>query len=923
MREKIVKGPRKDYQGTVLTTEEDELKLRKQRGIKEPITIEPLQVYSYPFDNYQVQSSTGVDYILEFRSLKDLHNSCSCPDFQVNALGTCKHIEKLVFMLSSKKGIEKKTSPFVEIFLNKSANNEVTIAWPQEVKNHSKLKSLLQPYFASDNTMIPNIDEGLALIQKALSEVSEEDRKKVRISEHLIAEVKEQEENDARKLSYQQFMDEVNDGKRSLQVLSATLYPYQIEGMLHLAFERRALLADEMGLGKTIQAIAACELLRRLNGIQRVLVITPASLKGEWEEQIAKFTDLATLIVHGDRAKRLEAYVKPSFFYIVNYEQVRSDFVEIQHLIKPDVIILDEAQRIKNWKTKTAWSVKQLKSPYAFILTGTPVENRIEELFSIMQMVNPEVLGPLFKFNRDYFEFNEKDKPVGYVNLDKLHKKLKPVLLRRLKKDVEEQLPERVVNNFFVEMSPEQKIRYDECEMQVSFLMRIMKKRPLTEEEQKKLQRLLSCMRILADTPYIMDKECKVCPKLEELKQVLADLLENEKNKFIIFSEWEGMLDLIREFIDDELKMDYAWHTGTVSQLDRRKDIKRFKEDPNCRFFLTTDSGSTGLNLQVANIVINMDLPWNPAKLEQRIARAWRKMQTRVVQVINFVSENTIEHRMLRVLEQKQNLASGVLDGLGELSKMEFASARKQVLEELEDIFSDQEKLEENTSQLEEMLPKESKQQKSLEELTDEAIYSFTDRIHRIEQYKHPVTGHETLFVVVDNLDHEIVPRMQELVSSTKASQEAGLQLEVLDSKTYELLKSLAKAGLLTINNDPVKILHQSTSSKHQQQTEKERRLRQAKDIFAKAERKLKMTLLLSSGGFIEEALAAAEETLSLGLDSYFALKQEKHQDGLQIQMRFQNRHEGFSDQEAQALISRMEEKMDFYEKEMIKFSLT
>ncbi|MFI5342700.1 MAG: SNF2-related protein [Chlamydiales bacterium] len=914
MHGKAKKGPKKVYQGTILTTDDEELQFRKQRGLKESMEIIPTETYSHPFDNYLVRSDTGIDYTVELRSLSNSRNSCSCPDFQVNALGTCKHIEKLLYSLKKKNTslqFADENSPLVEVFLNQSENEEVTITWPEGMGKNSPLKTLLTPYFSHDCTLIPDPVSGLASIQHALSGVSEEVRNKIRLSTHLITKIQVHQENNSRQLSRKQFMDEVKAGKRSLQMLSATLYPYQEEGMLHLAFKGRALLADEMGLGKTIQAIGACELLRRLHGIQRVLVISPASLKGEWEEQIAKFTGLPTLMVNGTRPQRLAAYLKPAFFYLLNYEQIRSDFYEIQHLLNPDVIILDEAQRIKNWQTKTAWAVKQLRSPYAFVLTGTPIENRIEELFSIMQMVNPKILGPLFQFNRDFFEFNEKNKPIGYKNLDKLHERIKPVFIRRLKKDVEEQLPERTVNNFFVAMDPEQIVRYQEYEGLVARLIHLMKRRVLTEDEQKQLQQYLACMRMLADTPYILDEECKVCPKLDELKQVLIDLLEGTDHKIIIFSEWERMLFLVREFVQEDLCIDFAWHTGSVPQQKRRDDIKRFKEDPNCRFFLTTDSGSTGLNLQVANIVINMDLPWNPAKLEQRIARAWRKNQTKAVQVINFVSADTIEHRMLSTLAHKQNLANGVLDGIGDFASMPLNSARAEILGQLEEMFTSHED-EEKVGEI-----------KDLAMITQEVVTQFTDRVHLMEKYDHPTSGTQTVLAVVDHLDREIVPKMQEMIASQKTVEDDHLQLELLDNATYELLQRLAKSGIITIHNEPAETLYRSASSLRIHQTEKEKRLNEAKKLFADAERKLKMSRLLASGDFIIEALPAAEEALSVGMGSYFALKQEPHEEGQQLYSRIQNRDDEIMEQEASALLALVDKSFTFYAEELAKFALT
>ena len=265
-----------------------------------------------------------------------------------------------------------------------------------------------------------------------------------------------------------------------LELLRHPLLPYQREGMIHLAFGERALLADDMGLGKTVQAIAACEFLARRKGIARVLVVCPASLKAEWEEQIARFTDRPAQSVFGPRAARHAAYRAPPFFTIVNYEQVVSDAKSINEVLSPDVVVLDEAQRIKNWHTKTAREVKSLRSPYAFVLTGTPVENRIDELYSIVQYLDPELVGPLFRFNRDFYELDERGRPIDYRNLDELRRRIQPILLRRRKSDVETELPGRSVKTFFVPMVEEQRLRYEDYHFDARKLASIAKKRPLT-----------------------------------------------------------------------------------------------------------------------------------------------------------------------------------------------------------------------------------------------------------------------------------------------------------------------------------------------------------------------------------------------------------------------------------------------------------
>jgi SNF2 family DNA or RNA helicase len=332
-----------------------------------------------------------------------------------------------------------------------------------------------------------------------------------------------------------------------MDFLRHPLYPYQQEGVLHLAFNERSLLADDMGLGKTVEAIGACELLRQTRNVERVLVVCPVSLKTEWEEQISRFSKMPSRTIWGLRPARLKMYRKSSFFYLCNYEQIRSDVRDINRILAPDIVILDEAQRIKNWQTKTAKSVKQLSSPYAFVLTGTPLENRIDELYSIVEFLNPRIFGPLFRFNREFYELDEKGRPAGYKNLEEMHRRIRPILLRRRKDEVEEQLPGRTVNNYFVNMEKEQRARYDEYRDRVARLLAVTRRRPLKKEEVQMLQKWLACMRMLCDTPYILDRDCRICPKLPELADILEDVTASNGRKVLIFSEWERMLHLVRD----------------------------------------------------------------------------------------------------------------------------------------------------------------------------------------------------------------------------------------------------------------------------------------------------------------------------------------------------------------------------------------
>ena len=833
-----------------LTLEEQEMQLRSERAKNSAFHIQILDEKHFPFTSYEIESETHVRYTVEIRSLHEKINSCSCPDYKVNTLGICKHIEGILNFLKKKgkrkfNDLSKLGSHWTEIYLNPIAS-EVCIRWPQ--KDDEQIRTWLSPYISASQKVLTDSVMGVAAITRALQEAPHEIVSKIRLSPYLIQWTVDQQLIQNRENDRKLFLADVQAGKRSFQMLSCNLFPYQEEGMLHLAFQGRAILADEMGLGKTIQAIAACELLRRLNRASRVLVITPASLKGEWEDQIARFVGLPTLMVNGTRSERLACYKQDAFFYLVNYEQVRTDYDEIQALLNPDIMILDEAQRIKNWQTKTAWAVKLLKTPYAFVLTGTPIENRIDEIYSIMQVVDSKILGPLFKFQRDFYDFDEKDKPIKYKNLDELHRKLQSVVLRRRKKDVEEQLPERTINNYLVKMGPEQTLRYEEYSLQVSRLIQVLKSRPFTPEESKKLQRLLACMRMIADTPYILDEECKECPKLEELEEILTGIVQDNDSKIIIFSEWERMLFLVRE-LAEKLGLNYAWHTGSVPQDKRREDIKRFKEDPQCRLFLTTDSGSTGLNLQAANVVINLDLPWNPAKLEQRIARAWRKNQSRVVQVINLVTENTIEQRMLSTLAMKQAVADAVLDAIGDLDEMPLPSAsRQEFIEKLEQLTSQASNYQATT-----------RQKESPDRMKQDILARHSDRIHLLEAHQGVVLA------VVDKADPTLKQSLTDVVQGP---------IEVLDFETYMTLGRLAAAGVIQMGSGEKNILFQSHLIQKDQQNNQRQKLDQAHGHHKEADRKLKMAILLKSGGFALEALPAAREAFSKGLDILKALEQ-------------------------------------------------
>ena len=818
-----------------LSNDADELERRRWRGRTEISRIEALDDEA-PYGRLRVRSASGGAYEVEIRSLDQPLNSCGCADHRVNGLGTCKHIEGALAYLQRRGGRAFKAarrvgSPRLELFVSRSTGSVPRLLWPSDPEAAVAARAALAPFLDADETLVDTSPDRIAALLEAVAGADAQVQQQVRVSRYLDPWLAEERRRAACAQARAGFLAEVDAGTRTLDILRHPLLPYQREGMLHLVFNERALLADDMGLGKTIQAIAAAELLRQLKGVARVLVVCPASLKGEWQEQIARFSGATTLLVTGGRPARLAQYARPAFFNVANYEQVVVDAAEINQTLRPDLVILDEAQRIKNWHTKTARAVKSLASPYAFVLTGTPIENRIDEIYSIVQYLDPGLLGPLFRFNRDYYELDERGRPIGYKNLDELMRRLRPVMLRRRKSDVEHELPGRTVKNYLVGMAEEQRLRYEEYKAQAARLASAAKRRPLTQQEFERLQRLLACMRMLCDTPFILDPGCRVSPKLEELERVLSDLLADPDRKVIVFSEWERMLVLVRELAED-LGIEVAWHTGSVPQDRRRAEIARFKQDPGCRLFLSTDSGSVGLNLQVASAVINLDLPWNPAKLEQRIARAWRKNQMRTVDVINLVTEDSIEHAMLHVLSQKQMLAEGVLDGAGDLKSMALPSGRRAFVERMEALLT----------------PPVAPEPSAPPSLRDELIQRHGDGLLLLESRAAP-DGAEVLLVVL--ADAEAAEAERQRLAGVE-----GQLVEVLDRGTHDAIQRLTKAGILA---SPPRELHRSAELAADRQA-----LAQGAECLAMAERKLRMAVLLAESGFGAEAVPALSQCMEL-----------------------------------------------------------
>jgi Superfamily II DNA/RNA helicases, SNF2 family len=635
--------------------------LRRQFGEEQTFHIE--NVGEHPiFSEFRVTNpSRGSVYRVAIREAEPDRNFCSCADFKTNALGTCKHIEFTLATLLRRRGAKRALlagyeAPYSSVSIDYGAQRHVRFRIGSDCA--PALRPLATKYFDAGGRLKEAAFAKFDTFVSAAKEIDPE----LRIYEDVLPFVAEV--RDARRRA------EVIDGAfakgiRSREIeglVKTTLYDYQKEGALFAARAGRSLIADEMGLGKTIQAIAAAEIMARHLGVERVLVVCPTSLKHQWSQEIALFSDRTARVIEGLVPARAAAFREDDFFKIMNYDTVHADIDRIRGWA-PDLVILDEAQRIKNWSTRTARSVKRIASAYAIVLTGTPLENRLEELVSIVDFIDPFRLGPTFRFLDAHQSKDETGRVTGYRDLDRVATTLSSVVVRRRKKEVLKQLPERIEKQFFVAMTPEQVQHHEENrEIVARIAMKWRKHRHLSESDQRRMMIALQAMRMSCDSTYLLDETSDHGKKSGEIMTLLGEILEEEGTKVVVFSQWLRMHEILASRISAAGWGHVLFHGG-VSSRTRAGLVQRFRDDPTCRLFLSTDAGGVGLNLQHASVVVNVDLPWNPAVLEQRIGRVHRLGQRSPVRVVNFVAEGTIEESMLTVLRFKKSLFAGVLDG--------------------------------------------------------------------------------------------------------------------------------------------------------------------------------------------------------------------------------------------------------------------
>lgn len=627
------------------------------------------------YGDHTVINEKGVRYRVFLRDFENETGYSDSKDVQYNKLGTSKHIMFAFQQLKNDVALYEnlnKTYPFIEIFCDPL--NDYKISWHYPHVMPARERQWIKQFFGNTKYIEDDKVKGfLDFVELSSSSPLIRIRPEVSMAIEALYE--------------KEMLDALKDKTDiPFQEVKAELYAYQKQGVEFATFKKAAIIADEMGLGKTLQAITTAIAKKHILGHKKTLIITPASLKVQWKQEIEKFTKENALIIEGSSPNRKQQYAdEKHFFWIANYETVMRD----RNLLSNadiDFLILDEAQRIKNFETKTASAVSRLRYKHVLVLTGTPIENKLIDIYSIVNIISPNFFGPLWEFSYQHclFDSERTNKINGYYDLQKIHQKIKTLLIRREKRNVLQQLPNIVQVNVPILLSPLQE------EMHAGFakgLSVILRKKFHTPFDLQKIQQLLASMRMVCDSTYLIDDQTNESPKLNELTYILLQKLDvgNSEKKIIIFSEWVKVHKLIGKILREH-NIGFAELNGSVPVRMRSELIKKFEKNPQCKVFLSTEAGGAGLNLQVADTVINFELPWNPAKKNQRIGRIDRLGQKNTTLTIyNFITKNSIEEQIASGLMAKQSIFDGVLSSHNASDFVDLsAKGRSQFIEQLE-----------------------------------------------------------------------------------------------------------------------------------------------------------------------------------------------------------------------------------------------
>jgi superfamily II DNA or RNA helicase len=649
---------------------------------------------------YRTESTGKADaatrpYETALYSLEPLHTSCGCPDFVRSSLGLCKHGLVVLEALERRESLGAAAisgEPVTLIAAGSAAKGVLRWDYAQPLRGaadrlarvrYVSLGRAAAPSGMEDGAISANVLQDVAARLALITALERALARGALAAEPALATLLREER--ARAELRATLAPQRSAVRKSLGQLRRKLYPYQREGVERFFESGRLLLADDMGLGKTTEAIAICHALFDCELIERGVLIVPNPLKAQWQREWQACSEHPLIMLEGSPRERKQLYQRTRRGVLVlGYEQLLRDLPLVQGF-GPELVVLDEAQRIKNWASKSAAYVKSLAPPYRLVLTGTPLENRFDELASIMDFVDDVALEPKWRLLPLHTVTIAGEKRVaGARNLDVLRQRLSGVLLRRVRHDVLTQLPSRTDTRIPVELSEAQRARHDDLRQPIAELSARAERRGLSQPEFLRLMQLLALQRMICNGLALVqfDSEWPRCehveptsavleslfaPKLSVLRALVEQVVLAQQRKAVVFSQWRNMLRLGEWAVRDLLQaagMRALFFTGAETPKQREQALEAFNEQPAVSMLFLSDAGGVGLNLQrAASCCINLELPWNPAVLEQRIGRIHRLGQKAPIDVYNLVCEEGIEGRIAQLIEQKRAVFSSLFDG--------------------------------------------------------------------------------------------------------------------------------------------------------------------------------------------------------------------------------------------------------------------
>lgn len=490
-------------------------------------------------------------------------------------------------------------------------------------------------------------------------------------------------------------------------MFKGTLYPYQQDAVDKMIDRGQILLGLVMGAGKTVTTLAAVEKLMDMDEVEKCLIVVPASLKYQWMREINKFTNSPTVVIDGTPKAREGQWRKAlsAKYIIANPESLIRDGNFYKHL-SWQCIVVDEATILKSRSSKRSKMLKKLAKPvyYRFALTGQPIENRPEELFSIMEFVDASILGRFDLFDRTFIVRDHFGRPTRYKNLGALHESLTECMIRKTREDIADQLPKIIHQVIPVPFDKKGADLYNRISQDLLHqLSTVMNQHgaafnlwrhyndQASNEAQGQIMARLTALRMLCDNPELVVRSATIyadntrpdegsqyahelvahglltgphqAPKLDAVIEYITDVLnEDPQNKVVLFSFFKENLRLIQKATAKVTNS--VLFMGGMSAQERDTAKQQFSNDPKTRLFLSSDAGGYGVDLPMANYLISYDLPWSSGKLEQREARIIRlSSQFPHVTIATFVMKGSIEERQYEMLQQKKSINEAFVDG--------------------------------------------------------------------------------------------------------------------------------------------------------------------------------------------------------------------------------------------------------------------